>query len=136
MTRHQLLPNLSKLFNPLPLDGKPVEDIPNCPFCHSFDVKIEEWIKYYPYFRCQPCNAGFYKLEQRAACGYYQESVGKQFCLKDCSNRLIGPIGQVLQCPSWKGALTIPADFMTKIKKENRKEDLIKKGAFKVRRIA
>lgn len=136
MTRHKLLPNISKLFNPLPLDGKPAEDIPACPFCHSFDTEIEEWVKYYPYYRCTPCGTGFYKLEERAACSYWNSSVGKRFCLKECPNRVFSLNGQVLQCPNWKGALTIPQKLMTALKRENRKEDLIKKGAFQTRKIA
>lgn len=135
MTRHKLAPNISKLFNPLPLN-KPSEDLPACPFCHSFDVEIEKWIKYYPYYRCLACQAGFYKLEERAACNYYNESVGRRFCLKECPNRLIGPAVQGLQCPHWVGVLTIPDEFMIKIKKEGRKDDLIKKGTFTGRQVA
>ncbi len=136
MSRHKLDPKLSRLLDPGINNNKPQEDLPLCPFCHSIDVEIEEWIKHYPYFRCIQCHAGFYKLEQRAACSYYKVSVGKNYCPNQCPNyRPLNPITNP-QCQDWKGPLTIPSNLMTLLKRENRKEDLINKGSFNARRIA
>lgn len=136
MTRHKLNPNLSKLLNPFAPINKLIEEIPACPFCHSLDVEIEQWIHHYPYYRCLPCNTGFYKLEERAACNYYKTSVGKKYCPNQCPNYT--PLANVNggQCIYFGGPLTIPSNLMTLLKRENRKEDLIKTGAFNARRIA